>query len=449
VKEDVEVGERLVVIGGDPGGMAALSQVRRLRPATEIVVFEKGNYTSYSACGIPYVVGGDVEAVSKLISRAPEKFRADGIDVRLRHEVTSIDLDRRAVAVRDLDGATDLRLEFDQLLIGAGGRPIRPKLPGIDNPKVHGVQTLDDADHLLRHATEQCRRVVVVGGGYIGLEMAEAFVKRDADVVLVEGSEQVMHTLDAEMGELVADALRGTGVDLRLGKHVEAFTDDGVVVGGEMIPADLVVLGIGVAPNSELARDAGITLGARDSIHVDRRQQTSAEGVWAAGDCCESFHLVSRQPVHIALGTIANKQSRVAGINIGGGHASFPGVVGTAISKICGTEVARTGLTTAEATAGGFDHCAVTITSTTKAGYFPGAEKMDVRFVVERGSGRLLGAQIVGGAGAAKRIDVCAVALTAEMTVGQIVDLDLAYAPPFAGVWDPVLVAAREAIKLV
>jgi NADPH-dependent 2,4-dienoyl-CoA reductase/sulfur reductase-like enzyme len=443
------VPERLVVIGGDAGGMTALSQVRRLKPGVEIVVFEKGHYTSYSACGIPYVVGGDVRRVSDLVARSPDKHRADGIDVRLRHEVTAIDVDRRRVSVRDLDNDSDLPVEFDQLLIATGGRPIRPQLPGIDNPKVHGVQTLDDADHLLRHATEQCRRVAVVGGGYIGLEMAEAFVKRGADVVLVEGSDQVMRTLDPEMAGLVADALRGTGVDLRLGDTVEAFTDDGVVVGGDEIPADLVVLGIGVAPNSELARDAGIDLGPRDSIHVDRRQHTSAEGVWAAGDCCESFHLVSRRPVHIALGTIANKQARVAGINIGGGHASFPGVVGTAISKICGTEVARTGLTTAEATAAGFDHAAVTITSTTKAGYFPGAEKMDVRFVFERGSGRLLGAQIVGGAGAAKRIDACAVALTAAMTVSQIVDLDLAYAPPFAGVWDPVLIAAREAIKKV
>ncbi|MDQ1422817.1 MAG: hypothetical protein QOD72_315 [Acidimicrobiaceae bacterium] len=441
--------ERLVVIGGDAGGMAAISQVRRRRPATEVVVLEKGHYASYSACGIPYVVGGDVKTVAELVARPPEKHLADGIDLRMRHEVTAIDLDRRAVSVHDLDGETDLQLDFDQLLIGTGGRPIRPTLPGIDRPLVHGVQTLDDADHLLTHATERCRRVVVVGGGYIGLEMAEAFVKRRADVVLVEGSDQLMRTLDPEMAELVADALRGTGVELRLGDPVEEFTEGGVVVGGDEIPADLVVLGIGVAPNSELARDAGITLGARDSIHVDRRQHTSAEGVWAAGDCCESFHLVSRQPVHIALGTIANKQSRVAGINIGGGHATFPGVVGTAISKICGTEVARTGLTTAEATAAGFDHAAVTITATTKAGYFPGAEKMDVRFVIEQGSGRLLGAQIVGGAGAAKRIDVCAVALTAEMTVAQMLDLDLAYAPPFAGVWDPVLIAAREALKLM
>jgi NADPH-dependent 2,4-dienoyl-CoA reductase/sulfur reductase-like enzyme len=443
------VAERLVVIGGDAGGMAALSQVRRLRPATEIVVLEKGPYTSYSACGIPYVVGGDVKGTGELVARAPQRFLADGIDLRMRHEVTAIDLDRRAVTVRDLEGGWDLQVGFDDLLIGTGGRPIRPALPGIDNPKVHGVQTLDDADHLLAHATERCRRVVVVGGGYIGLEMAEAFVKRDADVVLVEGGPQVMRTLDPEMGALVSDALRGTGVDLRLGAAVDAFTDGGVVVGGEEIAADLVVLGIGVAPNSELARDAGIVLGARDSIHVDRRQHTSAEGVWAAGDCCESFHLVSRQPVHIALGTIANKQSRIAGINIGGGHASFPGVLGTAISKICGTEVARTGLTVAEAIAAGFDHAVVTITATTKAGYFPGAEKMDLRFVVERGSGRLLGAQIVGGAGAAKRIDACAVALTAGMTVAQIVDLDLAYAPPFSGVWDPVLIAAREALKVI
>jgi NADPH-dependent 2,4-dienoyl-CoA reductase/sulfur reductase-like enzyme len=423
--------------------------VQRLRPSTEIVVLERGHYTSYSACGIPYVVGGDVARTSDLVARSPDKFRAKGIDVRLGHEVVAIDLDRRAVVARAIEDGGEHRVEFDRLLIATGGRPVRPDLPGIDDPTVHGVQTLDDADHLLAHATEQCRRVVVVGGGYIGLEMAEAFVKRHCDVVLVEGSEQVMGTLDPEMAALVADALRGVGVDLRLGASVEAFTGTAVVVAGDEIPADLVVLGIGVAPNSELARDAAIELGVRDSIRVDRTQQTSAEGVWAAGDCCESFHLVSRQPVHIALGTIANKQSRVAGINIGGGTATFPGVVGTAISKICSTEVARTGLTTAEAKAAGLDHRAVTIKATTRAGYFPGAEEMHVRFVVERGSGRLLGAQIVGGAGAAKRIDTCAVALTAGMTVGQIVDLDLAYAPPFSGVWDPVLVAAREALKIV
>jgi NADPH-dependent 2,4-dienoyl-CoA reductase/sulfur reductase-like enzyme len=211
-----------------------------------------------------------------------------------------------------------------------------------------------------------------------------------------------------------------------------------------------VVLGIGVAPNSALAEQAGIALGVRKAIAVDRRQATSADGVWAAGDCCESTHLVSGRKVHVALGTVANKQARVAGINIGGGYATFPGVLGTAISKICAFEVARTGLTTAEAAEAGFGAVTVTIEAKTRAHYFPGAASMAVKLVVERGTGRLLGAQIVGaGEGAGKRIDVCATAITAQMTVADVVDLDLAYAPPFSGVWDPVLVAAREALKVV
>ena len=227
------------------------------------------------------------------------------------------------------------------------------------------------------------------------------------------------------------------------------FEADGVHTADGVLPADLVVLGIGVAPNSDLARAAGIELGVRDSVRVDRRQQTSADGVWAAGDCCESTHLVSGEKVHVALGTAANKQARVAGANIGGRYATFPGVLGTAISKICGTEIARTGLTTADAEGTGFLVSTTSIDSMTKAGYFPGAEPVTVKVVVERVTGRLLGAQIIGGQGAAKRIDTCATAITAQMTVADIVDLDLAYAPPFSPLWDPVQVAARAALKSV
>jgi NADPH-dependent 2,4-dienoyl-CoA reductase/sulfur reductase-like enzyme len=205
------------------------------------------------------------------------------------------------------------------------------------------------------------------------------------------------------------------------------------------------VLGLGVTPNSELAKCAGITTGVRDAIEVDRRQRTSAEGVWSAGDCADTWHLVSNRRIHIALGTVANKTSRVAGINIGGGNATFAGVVGTAITRVCGTEVARTGLTEREATAGGFDYVTATIESTARAGYFPGAEKMTVKVLAERRSGRLLGGQIVGGEGAAKRIDTLATALHARMGVEEMIDLDLAYAPPFSPVWDPVQVAARKA----
>jgi NADPH-dependent 2,4-dienoyl-CoA reductase/sulfur reductase-like enzyme len=441
--------DRLVIVGGDAGGMAAISQVRKLDPKREIIAIERGHWTSYSACGIPYVVGGEVESVERLISRRPQEFRDRfGVDVRMRHEVMDIDLDRREADVREVDGSGRYRLGFDQLLVATGGRPMRPPLPGIDLPFLHGVQTLDDAVHLLDHAEEAgCHQVVVVGGGYIGLEIAEAFVQRGRQVTVIEQGPEVMPTLDPDMGALVGRAMRRHGIDVRTSTPVVGF-EDGVVVGEtERFPADLVLLGIGVEPESTLAEQAGLELGVKKAVRVDRRQHTSADGVWAAGDCCESNHLVSGRPVHIALGTIANKQSRVAGINIGGGDAEFPGVLGTAISKICATEVSRTGFTEREAALTGFEAVPVKVETTTRAGYYPGATQMTTKFVVERGTGRLLGAQIVGGPGAAKRIDVCAVALTARLTVSEMVNLDLAYAPPFSGVWDPVLVAAREALK--
>ena len=440
--------ERVVIIGGDSGGMSAVSQIRRGRPDAEVVALERGRWTSYSACGIPYVVGGVVKGVERLVARTPERHRELGTDVRIGHEAMAIDLDARAVDVRDPDDGT-YRLDYDHLLIATGGTPIRPPLPGIDLPFVHGVQTLDDAVDLLEHAEGRCQDVVVVGSGYIGLEMAEAFVQRGCSVTVIEQQAQPMVTLDPDMGTLVAEALLEQGVKLRCGVGVTGFEPGAVLTTDGAIDADLVVLGIGVGPNSKLAVEAGLAVGVKDAIRVDERQETSSPGVWAAGDCCESRHLVSDRPVHFALGTYANKQGRVAGINIGGGDAVFPGVLGTAITKICSREIARTGLNEGESEAAGFDAVASRIESTTTAGYFPDAEPMTVKVVVERGSGRVLGAQIVGGDGAAKRIDTCATAITAGMTAQQVLDLDLAYAPPFSGVWDPIAVAAREALKLL
>jgi len=440
---------RLVVIGGDAGGMAAISAARQHDPALEVVAIERGAHTSYSACGIPYVVSGAVADPDRLVVRSPDEHRANGIDVRVGHEAVALDVDAGSISVRtDDDGTYDIG--YDALLLGTGGEPIRPPLPGIDLPYVRGVQTLDDGEALLSYAvTHSCQRVVVVGGGYIGLEMAEAFVQRGQQVTLLEQGPEVMGTLDPDLGALVTAALRRHGVDVRVESEVTAFEPGAVLTAAGPLDADLVVLGIGVRPNSRLAADAGLALGVKDAVRVDRRQRTSAEGVWAAGDCCESHHLVSGEGVHIALGTVANKQSRVAGTNIGGGYATFPGVVGTAISKICDTEVSRTGLSSREAERAGFSATAVTVKGTTRAGYFPGAEPMTLRIIVEHGTGRLLGAQIVGGEGAAMRINACAVAITAGLTVDQVVHLDLAYAPPFASVWDPLLVAARDALKLI
>ncbi len=396
--------ERLVVIGGDAGGMSAATNARRLRPDLEIVAFERGTRTSYSACGIPYHVAGDIEDIDALVVRTPREFReAHRIDARTEHEVVEIDPDRRQVEVRDLARERSFRIGFDHLVVATGARPIRPDLPGIDGEGIFGVHNLTDAERLMAYADRvRCQRVVVVGGGYIGLEMAEAFVMWGAEVTLVDGSHQLMRTLDADMAELVTKAIQRLSIDVRIGVTITAFEPGVVVTSDGRLDADLVVLAMGVEPESTLAEAAGLELGVRGSIHVDRRQQTALPGVYASGDCAESFHLVSRRPVHVALGTVANRQGRVVGINIGGGYATFPGVVGTAITRVCGTEVARTGLTELEAERAGFEFTATTIEATTQAGYLPTAEPMTVKIVVETGTGRVLGGQIVGGAGSGR-----------------------------------------------
>lgn len=447
--------ERLVVVGSDAAGMSCASQARRRRGRDDlaIVAFDKGNYTSYSACGIPYLVGGVVDEPDDLVARSPEEHRARDIEVYLRHEVTAIDVDRRTLTVRDLEEGSERTEGFDTLMISTGAVPVCPDVPGAGARGIHGVQTLDDGKRILDDlASRPVRRAVVVGGGYIGIEMAEAMLQQSAEVTLLEMAEQPMTTMDPDMGALVADAMRDMGIDVRTGEGVEAFEveDDrvtGVTTSSGTVPADVVILGIGVRPNVELAEGAGIALGRSGAIAVDRRMRTQVEGVWAAGDCAEKFHLVSRTGVSIPLGTHANKEGRVAGINIGGGYETFPGVVGTAASKVCNLEVARTGLKETECRATGFDFLTTIVESTTRAGYFPGATTMKIKLTVERRSGRLLGAQIIGRENAAKRIDALAIALWKGMSVDEMHQLDLSYAPPFAPVWDPVLIAARKALE--
>jgi NADPH-dependent 2,4-dienoyl-CoA reductase/sulfur reductase-like enzyme len=445
--------ERLVVIGGDAAGMTAAATARRRVPAgqLDIVAFEKGNYTSYSACGIPYLIGGLVSDVDALIARAPAEHVRRGIDARIGHDVLVVDTDRRRVRVRAVETGVESWEAYDQLVIATGSTPRRPPLPGVDANGIFGVQTLDDG-LAVRAAADAAgvRHAVVVGGGYIGLELGEALVRRGLAVALVESGPQPMSTLDPEMGELVADALRAVGVDVYVGERVEGFDTDGGRVTGvrtaaRALPADLVILGLGVEPNSGLARDAGIPVGDSGGIAVDDHVRTGIDGIYAAGDCSETFHRVSRRPVVVALGTHANKQGRVAGINATAGDAVFPGVLGTAASKICKYEVARTGLSEREAAAAGFDAVATSVDTTTRAGYYPDAAPIRVRVVAELGTGRLLGAQIVGEEGAAKRVDVLAAAIWNDMTVDDVASMDLSYAPPFAPVWDPTLMAARRA----
>ena len=454
---------KLVVIGGDAAGMSAASQARkRLGDALDVVAFERGHFTSYSACGIPYWIGGFVKERDALVARSPQDHRDAGIDVRMRHEVVGIDLDARVVVAQDLASGSRVRESFDHLMYATGAVPVTPDWAQVTGGGVFGVQTLDDGDaiHAWLDRRPTPRRAVVIGGGYIGVEMAEAMVRRGLEVTLLEKSAQPMRaTVDPDMGARVREAIDALGIDVRTGTHVEKLEmADGriraVVTPDGPLPADIVVLGLGVRPNTALARDAGIPLGVTGGLRTDLRMRVVGpdgpiDGLWAAGDCVQTTHLVSGQPVHVPLGTHANKQGRVAGINIGGGYATFPGVIGTAVTKVCDLEVARTGLTEKEATASGYAYVTASVESTSRAGYYPGASTMVVKLIAEKRTGLLLGAQIVGREEAAKRIDALAVAVWNRMSVEEMTALDLSYAPPFAPVWDPVLIAARKATDAV
>ncbi len=451
--------ERVVIIGGDAAGMSAASQARRLKPVgeLEIVVFERGHFTSYSACGIPYWVGGQVSDRDALIARTPEEHRARGIDLRLGTEVLEIDVSGTRVRVRDSADDTETWWDYDKLVIAAGATPIRPPLPGIDAAGVHGVQTLDDGQALIDTLRRtEGRRAVVVGAGYIGVEMAEAMINRGYEVTMLNRGAEPMATLDPDMGVLIRKAMEGMGIRVIGDTEVTAVrTDDSgrvraVAADDTEYPADVVVLGIGVRPATDLARAAGLPLGAGGGLLTDMAMRVRGhENIWAGGDCVEVLDLVSGAERHIPLGTHANKHGQIIGSGVGGDYGTFPGVVGTAVSKVCDLEVARTGLREKDAHRAGLQYVTATIESTSRSGYFPGAAPMTVKMLAERRTGRLLGVQIVGREGAGKRIDIAAVALTARMTVEQIAALDLGYAPPFSPVWDPVQVAARKAVSAV
>jgi len=444
---------RLVVIGGDAAGASAASVAKRTAgDALDVVMLERGHHVSYSACGIPYWLSGAVDGPDALVARTAAQHRANGIDVRLNTEATAIDVSRGCVETRQRDGST-ARVGFDALVVATGAEPRRPKLPGIDASGVLGVQTLEDGERMLdRIEQRRPRTAVVVGGGYIGVEMAEACLQRGMAVTLVDQLPEPMTTLDGHVGARVRRAMEDMGIQVRTGVAVSGFETDSageltaVATAEGTFPADIAVLGLGVRPLTELAERAGLPIGAFGGVRTDDTMRVEGfDDVYAAGDCVESWDRVSRSWVYVPLGTHANKQGRVAGLNVAGRRTRFPGVVRTAVSKVCGLEIARTGLRETDAEALGLRVVSVTIDSTTRAGYFPGTQEITVTMVAERDTGRLLGAQILGGQGSAKRIDTCAMALWSQLTVGELAMTDLAYAPPFSSVWDPVQVAARAA----
>lgn len=447
---------KLVVIGGDAAGMSAASKVRREQPDFEIIVFEKSAYTSYSACGIPYFISGKVAELDELIVRSPEKFTEKyNIQAKTLHEVLEVDTDNNRVLVHNYNDKTQFWESYDQLLIATGGKAFCPEVENHKADGIFGIQTLTSGQKVDAFITKhQPKNAVIVGGGYIGLEMAEALILKGLKVTIVNRSKQVMNTLDPDMGKRVYDILEKLGVTIFNSESLEHFeAEDGVVTGvvtnKKTIKTDLVILGMGTSPNTSFLAKSKIKLSDRKAIKVNRKQQTNIKNVWAAGDCAETKNLVTNKAFYIALGTVANKTGLVAGTNIAGGAIKFPGVVATAVCKICSYEIARTGLLERECIESKINYVTTVIKSKTRAHYYPEAKDIYVKLIAEKVSGKLLGGQIIGEEGAAKRIDVLATALTYNLTLQNIIDLDLSYAPPFSPVWDPVQTAARKLLGML
>lgn len=442
--------KRLVIVGGVAAGMSAATKARRLDKELEIAVYEQSGYVSYGSCGFPYYLKGEIPRIEDVIVRTPQDFAKQGIQAKIQHRVVNIDPIEQTVRVRDLKTQTEFTDRWDKLILTTGGVAVKPPIPGLELPGIFTLRTVEDALAIQEWLEQkQAKRAVIVGGGYIGLEMAEALAARGLNLTLIEALPQVMPNMDTEMAAHIQQELERQGVEVHLNHPVTAFEGNGyvqaAVTEGRHFPADLVIFSVGLKPGVTLAQQAGLALGPTGAVAVDDQQRTSQPNVYAAGDVAESHHLVTGKPAYIPLGTTANKQGRVAGANAAGGNDYFKGIVGTAVVKVFELEAARTGLSERQARTEGFEVETAVVTASAQAHYMPKHTPVHVKLVFERGSQRLLGAQMVGQSGVAKRIDVAAAALQAGWTTAELADLDLSYAPPFAPVWDPILVAANVA----
>ena len=441
--------EPFVIVGGDAAGMSAASKARREDPDLDIIVFEKGDWVSYGACGLPYYVKGEIDELEDLVSVTATEFRNErNIDLRTHHEVVDIDTDAEAVTVEGPDGT--IEQPYGTLLIATGASAIVPPFDGVDLDGVHTLHSLP-AGGDIRAAIEGDsgpETVGIVGGGYIGIEMAEAFRGQGLDVHLFE---MLPHVL-APFGEMVAEEveaeLEDEGVDLHLDTRVEGFEGDGSIetvrTEEDTIPVDMVVIGVGVAANADLADSAGIAVGDTGAIATDEYGETNIEGVYAAGDVAEATHVVTGEADHVPLALTANRAGRAIGQTVTGTPTPVGEIAGTAVVKAFDEEAARTGIIDEErAREAGFDPVSVQITSASRAGYYPGGSPVKVNLVADRGTDQVIGASMVGEEGVSKRIDTVATALYSGMTVEEVEYLDLSYAPPFGPTWDPVLTAAK------
>jgi len=439
---------KVVIVGGVAGGATAAARIRRLDEKAEILVFEKSGYVSYANCGLPYYIGDVITDREELTLQTPESFWTRfRVRIKTGHEVTAIHPGEKTVSVKNLATGETFEESYDKLVLSPGAKPTRPNLPGIDSQRIFTLRTVEDTfrihDYAELHAP---KRAVLVGGGYIGIEVAENLRERGMEVTIVQRPKQLMNTLDYDMASFVHSKLRRKGVGLRLGCSVTGFREENgeiltLIEGEEPIAADMVLLAIGVTPDSHLAKEAGLETGIKGSIVVNERMETSEKDIYAVGDAVQVKHFVTGENAVIALAGPANKQGRIAADNICGGDSVYRGSLGSSIIKIFDLTVAGTGLTEKAAAAAGIDYDSVVLSPGSHAGYYPGAKTMTMKVVYEKKTMRLLGAQIIGSEGADKRLDVLATAIHAGVRADKLKDLDLAYAPPFSSAKDPVNMA--------
>ena len=441
---------KLLIIGGSDAGISAALRAKEVAPDAEVTVALADRYPNYSICGIPFWLGGEVSDHHDLAHRTKEDIEAKGMKLLLEHTATRVHPEAHTVEVHT-GGGTTKTLEYDKLIIGTGAKPVSPPIEGLDLPGVYLLRTMGDSFKIQEHlAQKRPAKAVVVGAGYIGLEMAEAFRHRGLETSLVELTESVMPSLDAELGTLLERTLGENGVELRTGAAVERIERLGdllLVVGSDdlRLEADLVVVATGVVPDTTLAETAGAELGAGGALGVNFKMETGVEDVYAAGDCAQTYHRVLERYTYLPLGTTAHKQGYVAGENAAGGDAALAGSLGTQTVKLFDLVVARTGLRDLEAKAG-FDPLTTQLTAVDHKAYYPGATPLHLRLTGDRTSGRLLGVQIVGhrSAEVSKRVDIVAAGLYQGMKVKTLLDLDLSYAPPLSSPWDPVQMGAQR-----